>query len=268
MNKVRGLIMGDLYNNKLCIEESMEDVYEQKEDTERLIINDENEKLRLENQNKFDSIKSLLKQNMEFQDLINLVMVKTQFDYVKLKKKMKGVTIFFICLCILAIALGSYYAIKIKPYLLIKFLSLFVLIIILFLITRKIVRRRTYKIHVKNCNKLELNFKDLVLSVRGLLDNYGKLSGEIPVELAKCISKKHRICNYDKYFTFICENNKNIRKEIKNKKLKIFKGIFCKNKYMLSIIESAENNYFNTVFVYNRRDSFEEAIKSYLKDQE
>ncbi len=259
--------MANLYNNKLWTEDNNNEVYQQEEDNGTLIHN-EKEKLRLKNQNKFDNIKNILKENMEFQERINLVILKTQFNYGKLKKKVQVVTIFFICFCILAMAGASYYTIKIKSYLLITLISVVIVMTILFLITIKVVKKSFYKVHIKKCDKMEINLENLVIWVGEILDNYGKLSEQVPLELVKSIPQKYSICNYDTYIIFICENNKNIKKKIKNKRLKIFKGIFCKNQYMLSIIEAAENNYFNTVFAYNRRDSLEEATKSYIENQE
>lgn len=265
-NNSGGLFMGELYNNKLWTEDKNNDGYEQEGDNESL-IQIEKVDIRNESQKKFDDIKKILKANIRFQEQINRVLLETQFDYGKLKKKLRGETVFFIGFCIL-IAAASYYTAKLKMYFLLTIPSVFVVMIILLLIARTITKKRFYKAHVKKCNQLGIDIENVVSQVGEILDNHVTLAEQVPAQLLKIIPQKYNKCNYDRYHNFMCDNNKNIKKRIKNKRLKIFKGIFCKSQYMFSIMDGAENNYFNTVFAYNRKESLEEATKSYLQDQE
>ena len=251
--------MGDFYNNKLWMESTYKVANEQDDE-----IGAEGN-IRLENQKKFDDIKTILKENMELQEKIDSIVKKTRFNYKKMKKKLKLITAIFVGFCSIIFVAASFVINKINVNLIITIPIMIILIIIMYLITRKIVKRNFYKNYKKKCTAKKIDLKNVVEMVSKVLDNHAKLTEEASLYFLVDLPKENKKSNSDNFYAFIYDNNKNIKK-IQYKKLKIYRGIFSQSNYMFSIIESVENNYFNTIFTYNRRDSLEEAAESYLKN--
>lgn len=259
------MIMEDLYNKKIIVEDIYNEVNQYKKN-EVKYSEEEKQKIRLENQNKFDDIKNILKENIEFQDLINFIVLETNFDHSKLKKEMNRIKLFFLVFCVIIGSVVGYFTIRTKVYFITAIPVVIISMLILFLITKEIAKNKSFRNYSKKCRRKNITLKKITSVVNEILENYGKLAEIVPVEFLNIATKRYSKSSYDEYIAFIGYNNKNIKKKIKNKRLKVFKGIFSKSSYMFNEIEGAENNYFNTVFEYNKKDSLEEAITSYLQN--
>ena len=259
------LVIKDLNNNKQLMEDTYNKINEYKQEKEKSQLY-QKEELRAKTQKKIYEIKEALNKNIQHQELINLILKETGFKYDKLRKLLNKLTLIFMCIYIITIGVVSYLFINKLVYLVIILSSSIIVITLLSVIIKMIVRVKFYKANIKKCKNMKLDLENIVELVEEILDNYIKLSEQLSTEFLKSIKKQQSKTDYDRYIALVGDNNKNLRKKIKNKKLHIYKGSFCKSKDMLIGIETIENNYFNTIFPFNRRNTLEEAIKSYLEE--
>ncbi|SMC23204.1 hypothetical protein SAMN02745134_01806 [Clostridium acidisoli DSM 12555] len=256
--------MGDLYSNKLWIEDTSNKVNQYKDEKEKALISLK-AKQREENQNKFNFIKEILKENLDLQKIIKFIIAETKFKYKEIRKIIIILETSFFAVGIAVQGINCYYNINNKTNLILTFLVTSVIWTIIFFMANEITKKILYKKYIKRCKDIEINTEDLILVMDQFLYNYEKLLKEIPLKLLNHELRNSHKSNFDKYIYFISINNKSLRKKIRSKKLKIYKGIFCKNNDFINDMETLENNYFNTVFTYNRKDTLEEAVKSFLE---
>lgn len=255
----------DLSTNKQLLEETYNKINEYKQEKKKSVLY-ENEKVRTNTQSKIYEIKEVLNQNIQQQELINLILKETDFNYEKLRGSLNKINIMFGCFYILTVGVASYLFFNKLIYLIIIISGFSILIALLFVAIKKIIRRNFYRHNIKKCKNMKLDLENIVELVEEILDNHIKLVEQLNTEFLTSLKKQYKKTDYDRYIFLVSENNKKLKTKVKNKKLRIYKGIFCESKDVLNGIETVENNYFNTVFPFNRRDTLEEAIKSYLEE--
>lgn len=118
-----------------------------------------------------------------------------------------------------------------------------------------------YRLHMK-----KIDLANLTLDLEQLLIEHEAIINKTPHKLLRYLLKQNNKSKaFERGIYIVCKNNKALRHKLKATGLLSKKGIFESDEELLDTIVTIEDNFFNTIFAYYRKNTLKEAVDKYFE---